>query len=332
MEYEDKKIRNFDKSGAREKEPGLSIVIPIYNEEEVLDMLFARLKKSLGDIPIDYEVLFVDDGSHDGSLGMLKKFYQLDRRFKTVSFSRNFGHQVAISAGLDFARGQAVVIMDGDLQDPPELIASMINKWQEGYRVVYAIRKKRREGLFKRVAYKIFYRLLRSAAKIDIPLDSGDFCLMDKSVVELINSLPERTRFIRGLRSWVGFKQIGLEYERDKRFAGKPKYTFSKLLILALDGVLSFSEDSLRSVLFVGFIVSVFSFFLALLVVSLRIFGLFEQITGWTTIVAIITFLGGVQLMVAGFIGEYITRIFEEVKRRPLYITDEKIGIGDKDK
>lgn len=309
----------------------LSIIIPIYNEEEILELLFEKLKAVLEALSLNYEVIFVNDGSTDKSLEILKSFYNQDKRFKTISFSRNFSHQIALSAGLNFVKGQAVVIMDGDLQDPPRLIPSLIKKWQEGYQVVYAIRKKRKENFFKKLTYKIYYRLLRKMAKIDIPLDSGDFCLMDKKIVKLINSLPERTRFIRGLRSWMGFKQIGIEYERDKRLAGQPKYTLAKLLTLALDGIISFSGAPLRTAIIFGFVVSTLSFFYAIFIGLIRIFTPFlNQIPGWTTIIAVITFLGGVQLIIIGFIGEYITRIFDEVKNRPLYIIDEKIGFEEK--
>lgn len=310
----------------------LSVIIPVFNEQEVLSELFERLRNTLEGIKVNYEIIFIDDGSTDNSLKILRDFYLKDKRFKAISFSRNFGHQIAVSAGLDLAFGKAVVIIDADLQDPPEVIPDLIKKWKEGYQVVYTIRKKRKENLFKRAAYKVYYQILRKLADIDIPLDSGDFCLMDKRVVKLIRSLPERTRFIRGLRSWVGFRQIGIEYERDKRFAGKPKYTFGKLLTLALDGIISFSGVPLKLAIIVGFIISSFSLIYTLYIVVNRIFNTANQVPGWTTIVVAVIFLGGVQLIIIGLVGEYITRIFNEVKNRPLYILKEKVGFNDRKK
>ncbi len=304
----------------------LSIVVPIYNEEEILEALFEKLYNVLESLKLNYEVVFIDDGSSDNSLEILRNIYLRNKQFKTISFSRNFGHQIAVSAGLNLASGKAVVIMDGDLQDPPEIIPHLIKKWQEGYDAVYVIRKNRKENLFKKAAYKIYYRLLHKLADINIPLDSGDFCLMDQKVVKLINSLPEKTRFIRGLRSWASFKQIGMEFERDKRLAGKSKYTFSKLLNLALDGVMSFSGVPLKMVIVFGFIISALSLVYAIYIGLNRIFTTSNQLPGWTTIVVAVTFLGGVQLTITGLIGEYIARIFNEVKNRPLYILKEKIG------
>lgn len=304
----------------------LSVIVPVYNEQEVLPTLFERLHNALKSLPMSYEVIFIDDGSVDDSLKILESFCLKGKQFKTISFSRNFGHQLAVSAGLDLAFGEAVVIIDADLQDPPELIANLVKKWQEGYKVVYTIRKKRKENLFKRVAYKIYYQLLHKLADINIPLDSGDFCLMDQKVVKLIRSLPERTRFIRGLRSWVGFKQIGIEYERDKRFAGKPKYTFSKLLTLALDGIISFSGAPLRLAVFFGFIVSSLSLAYGIYIIASRLLSTANQIPGWASLLTAVMFLGGIQLVIVGLVGEYITRIFNEVKGRPLYIVDKIIG------
>ncbi len=316
----------FSSKNNQAKKRDLSVVVPVYNEKEVLGTLFQRLRNVLEELALDYEVIFINDGSTDNSLEILEGFYSQDKRFKTVSFSRNFGHQIAVSAGLEATSSQAVVVIDADLQDPPELIPSLLAKWQQGYQVVYTIRKKRRENLFKKTAYKVYYQLLHRMANINIPLDSGDFALMDRRVVELINSLPERTRFLRGLRCWIGFKQIGVQYERDKRYAGKPKYTFSKLLTLALDGIISFSGAPLKLSIIVGFIISALSLIYAVYMVFSRIFGAISQVPGWTSTVVAITFLGGIQLIIMGLIGEYITRIFNEVKHRPLYIVDQKIG------
>ncbi|MFC1701113.1 glycosyltransferase family 2 protein [Patescibacteria group bacterium] len=309
----------------------LSVVIPVYNEKEVLPVIFTRVRSVLNLLNLDYEVIFVNDGSNDDSSEILKNFYSTDNRFKMISFSRNFGHQIAVSAGLNFVKGDIVVVMDADLQDPPEVIPDLIEKWKQDYQVVYAIRKRRKENILKKIAYRVYYQLLHRLADINIPLDTGDFCLMDCKVVNLINSLPERTRFIRGLRSWVGFKQIGVEYERDKRFAGKPKYTIRKLFSLALDGLISFSEAPLKIVIVMGFIISGLSLIYTIYAVLSRIFvDVSKQIPGWATIVVAVMFLGGVQLIIIGLIGEYITRIFNEVKCRPLYILNEKIGFDDK--
>jgi len=236
-----------------------------------------------------------------------------------VELARNFGHQVAISAGLDHARGAGVVIMDADLQDPPEVLPQFIDKLREGHDVVYAIRERRKEGRLKRAAYSAFYRLLRRVANIDIPLDSGDFCIMNRRVVDLLVSMPERNRFVRGIRSWVGLDQVGLAYERHTRYAGKPKYTFRRLLYLALDGLISFSYMPLRMITVLGFGVSALSIILAIFyAVKKLVAGLNPP--GFATLVVAIFFLAGVQLTTLGVVGEYIGRIFEEVKRRPLYV------------
>lgn len=305
----------------------ISVVIPVFNEQDVLPQLYERVNKVLAELTDSYEVIFINDGSTDYSLATLKEFSANDKRAKILSFSRNFGHQVAISAGLNFSSGLCVAVMDGDLQDPPELLKTFIKKWKAGYHVVYAVRKKRKEGILKRMAYKIYYRLLRKVSGIGIPLDSGDFCLMDRKVVDLLNSLPERNRFVRGLRSWVGFRQVGVEYDRDARHAGKPKYTFSKLLRLGIDGLISFSYLPLKVAIYLGLTISLLSIGYALYIAICRIV-LGTTVEGWTSIVVGISFLSGIQLLVLGFIGEYIGRIFDEVKRRPLYILSESIGFG----
>ena len=236
-----------------------SIVIPVYNEEENLLELYHRLKKVLVNLDELYGIIFVNDGSMDRTRDIIYELRNSDPNIKLISFSRNFGHQTSVSAGLDFASGHATIMMDGDLQDPPEIIPRLIEKWQEGYKVVYALRKKRKEGLFKRFAYSTFYRLLKKISYIDIPLDSGDFSLIDRKVVDLLIKMPERNKFIRGLRAWVGFQQIGIEYERDKRYAGEPKYSLNKLLNLALDGLISFSYAPLKLATSFGFVVSGFA-------------------------------------------------------------------------
>jgi dolichol-phosphate mannosyltransferase len=299
--------------------PTLSIVIPVFNEAENLPALHARLTAALNDMGFDYELVFVDDGSQDQSPDMLRRLEGEDRRIVVVEFARNFGHQVAISAGLEHSRGRAVCIMDADLQDPPEVLRHFLAKWQEGWEVVYAVRTQRKEWWGKRLAYAGFYRLLQRVASIDIPLDAGDFCVMDRRVVDLLVRMPERNRFVRGIRSWVGFKQIGVPYERQARHAGSPKYTFRKLLYLALDGLISFSHTPLRIITIMGFTVSALSFLVAMIYLIKKVtMGI--GVPGFTTLVVSIFFLAGIQLMTIGVIGEYIGRISDEVKRRPLYV------------
>jgi glycosyltransferase involved in cell wall biosynthesis len=303
-----------------------SIVIPVYNERETIPTLYERVKNMIDSLDAPAEVLIVEDGGTDGSLELLREIHRKDPRFKILSFSRNFGHQVAISAGLEHATGDAVMIIDGDLQDPPEVLPQFIAKWKEGFDVVYAIRRKRKENIFTRAAYAMFYRILNRLSYLDTPLDSGDFCLMDKTVVEAMRKLPERKRFVRGLRTWVGFRQVGLAYERDKRFAGEPKYTFTKLLGLAYDGIFSISTTPLRIAVYIGFTLAALAFLGGLLVVYDKlVHGI--AIAGWSSTIVIITFLGGVILSTLGMIGEYVSRIYEEVKSRPLYIVREKLGL-----
>lgn len=309
----------------------LSVVIPIYNEEETLPRLHQRLVEVLNNIGMSYEIIFINDCSTDNSFNIMEEFNRLDKRIKILSFSRNFGHQAAITAGINFSKAKAVVVMDGDLQDPPEIIPKFVEKWKLGYEVVYGIRTKRKEPILKRALYKVYYRLLSKLSDIDIPLDSGDFCLMDSKVVSLLNSIPERNRFVRGLRRWVGFKQVGLEYERAKRYKGSPKYTFLKLSKLGLDGIISFSGIPLRVAGFTGFIISSASVIYSVVILINRIINTSGQIPGWTSIVVGISFLGGIQLMVMGLLGEYIIRIFDEVKRRPLYVLNAAVGFHNKD-
>ena len=299
--------------------PMLSIVIPVFNEEENLHPLHARLTKTLTEQGLDYEIVFVDDGSHDRSPDILHQLEQEDRRVVVVEFARNFGHQVAISAGLEHSRGRAVCIMDADLQDPPEVLHLFLAKWREGWEVVYAVRTERNEWWGKRLAYAGFYRLLQRVANIEIPLDAGDFCVMDRKVVDLLVRMPERNRFVRGIRSWVGFKQVGVPYERQARHAGVPKYTFRKLLYLALDGLVSFSHMPLRVITLLGFTVSLLSFLVALFYLIMKL-TIGVGVAGFTTLVVSIFFLAGIQLMTIGVIGEYIGRISDEVKHRPLYV------------
>lgn len=302
-----------------------SIVIPIYNEQETIPELYRRLKAVIDTLDAPAEVILVDDGSSDGSFDMLKELHRQDPRVKALRFSRNFGHQTAISAGIDNAQGDAVILMDGDLQDPPEVLPLFIAKWKEKFDVVYAIRKNRKENIFKRAAYATFYRLLRKLSYLDIPLDSGDFCLMDKRVAETVRTLRERSRFVRGLRTWAGFRQTGLEYERDYRFAGEPKYTFSKLLKLAYDGLFSFSTVPLRLAVYTGFFFAALAFFGGVLIIYRKLMHGID-VVGWASTIVVIIFLGGIILATLGIIGEYISRIYDEVKNRPLYVVQDKIG------
>lgn len=308
-----------------EARPALSIVIPVYNESDNLPSLYARLREALGQIGSSYEIVFVDDGSRDASPDILRAYAAADARVLLIELARNFGHQVAISAGLDYARGDGVIVMDADLQDPPEVLPQFVAKWREGHDVVYAIRTERKEHWLKRAAYATFYRLLKRVASIDIPLDAGDFCIMDRRVVDLLVGMPERNRFVRGIRSWVGLDQVGLAYERHARHAGKPKFTLTRLVYLALDGLFSFSYLPLRVITMLGFGVSLVSIVLALFYVIKQLtVGLYPP--GFATLTVAIFFFAGLQLITIGVMGEYVGRIFDEVKRRPLYVVRRIIG------
>jgi dolichol-phosphate mannosyltransferase len=299
--------------------PDISVVVPVFNEADNLPELYRRLSEVLARDTDAYELIFVDDGSRDESLELLRRYAHHDRHVVVIELARNFGHQVAISAGLDHARGQGVAVMDADLQDPPEVLPQFIAKWREGHDVVYAIREQRKEGLIKRSAYAAFYRLLQRVAQIEIPLDAGDFCIMDRRVVDLLAGMPERNRFVRGIRSWVGLSQVGLAYERQARHAGQPKYTFTRLMYLALDGLVSFSVLPLRIISVMGLIVSAISILLAIAYTIQKLtIGLSPP--GFATLTVAIFFLTGIQLITIGMIGEYVGRIFDEVKRRPLYV------------
>lgn len=301
-----------------------SLVVPVHNEEGNIPELYRRVTEVMEELGEPYELNFVDDGSKDRSLNLLQELHKRDPRVRVISLARNFGHQQALSAGLDYARGRAVIVMDGDLQDPPEVIPRFVNKWREGFQVVYAVREKRKEHVLKRMAYHSFYLILRSLSRVDIPLETGDFCLMDRCVVDALVALPERNRFIRGLRSWVGFRQIGLAYERDARHAGKPQYTFRRLMSLALDGLISFSYLPLRLATMLGFVVSALSLLAAAFYLIKRLtVGL--QPPGFATLVVLLLFLSGVQLITIGVIGEYIGHVLEEVKGRPTYVVREVI-------
>lgn len=311
----------------------ISVVVPCYNEKDVLGLLYERLNAAIGKWEESYEVVLVDDGSGEETWQLIKQIHKRDPRWKVVRFSRNFGHQMAVSAGIFYATGDAVIIIDADLQDPPEELYRFIAKWREGYEVVYGIRKNRKEGLIKQFCYKTFYRILGLISETPIPDDSGDFCLMDRKLVDLVKSMPEQHRFIRGLRAWVGFRQIGIEYERHARIAGKPQYTFKKLAKLAIDGIFSFSTSPLRLATRLGFIISIVAFLGTALTLAQHLFTNFfsgiglAPVPGFAAIVISILFLGGVQLICLGIFGRYIGMIYDEVKGRPLWVIREKLGI-----
>jgi len=309
--------------------PTYSIVLPVFNEIGNLPELYQRLTSVMSSLGESYELIFVDDGSSDGSDQLVRRLNTTDARVKLASLSRNFGHQVAISAGMRLAKGSAVICMDSDLQDSPECIPDFVKQWKLGYHVVFAIRETRKEGFVKVFFYKLFYRILKRLAEPAIPLDSGDFSLMDRRIVDLINRLPERTRFVRGLRAWVGFKQIGVPVNRDARFSGKPKYGMMQLLNLASSGLVSFSIAPLRAASTLGLLVSSTSFASIVLVVYLKLFTN-SSLPGFASTACLLLFLGGVQLLTVGILGEYIGRIFDEVKGRPLFIISETVGIDSK--
>lgn len=300
----------------------ISVVIPLYNEEgnvpELIRRITAIMDRSV--LPGEsFEIVAVNDGSKDGTLAALRAARAQQPRLCIVDLSRNFGHQIAATAGMDTASGDAVVLIDGDLQDPPELIERLLEKWREGYDVVYATRKTRRgESFFKLLTARIFYRAIRRMTNVAIPVDTGDFRLMSRRVVDALALTREKHRFLRGLVSWVGFNQIGIEYERDARLSGETKYPFSKMLRFAIDGITSFSEIPLRFATYLGFIVSGFAFVYGIFVVFLKIFGYNEP--GYTSMMVAILFLGGVQLITIGIAGEYLGRIYDQVKARPLYL------------
>jgi polyisoprenyl-phosphate glycosyltransferase len=309
--------------------PKYSFIIPIYNEEETIPELYRRVSAVMEELDDTAELILVNDGSKDRSLQLMRNLHQKDSRVCYLSFARNFGHQIAVTSGLNFVRGQVIFILDADLQDPPELIPEMIEKWRQGYHIVYAQRTKRhKEGWFKRFTAYAFYRLLKQLADVDIPTDTGDFCLLDRQVVDLLNSMPERNRYLRGLRSWVGFQQTSVRFQRDPRFAGEVKYTFRKSLALAVNGLVSFSRAPLQLSTYVGLLSAMVAILMALLVIYWRIFTPHSPLTGFTIILVAIFFIGSVQLVSIGILGEYIGRIYEEVKGRPLYTLAEISGFS----
>jgi dolichol-phosphate mannosyltransferase len=299
--------------------PEISVVVPLYNEEENVSELHRRLTAALGGIGTPYEILYVNDGSRDATPRMIDALGADDPHVSVLHLSRNFGHQASVSAGIDHAMGRAVVVMDGDLQDPPEVIPDLVRLWRDGYDVVYAVRQGRKEGAGKRLAYHTFYRLLNAVSDLEIPLDSGDFSLMDRRVVEALRGLPEKLRFVRGLRTFVGFRQTGLPYEREARAAGDSKYPFRSLVRLATDGLVSFSSYPLRLSTYLGLAGIAVA-------VGLAVWVFYDAFTartgprGWPSTIVVVLFLGSAQLLCLGVIGEYVRLIFLESKQRPTYI------------
>ena len=311
----------------------VSVIVPCFNEAAVLPELFKRMNAAASGWGMDYEIVCVDDGSGDNTWPMLKQQNAENHRWRSLSFARNFGHKTAVSAGLFHATGDAVVVIDADLQDPPEEVSRLLAKWQEGYEVVFATRKKRRDPFVKQILAWGFYRLLEKMTPLPMARDAGDFCLLDRKVVAVMNALPERSRYLRGLRTWCGFRQTSVEFDRAERAAGVPQYTFKKSFKLAMDGLLSFSAVPLRLATYLGLWVSGFAFLGAVFTLMQKLFA--EQFAkiglapgpGFPTIVISVLFLGGVQLICLGILGEYIGRIYEEVKGRPLWIIRDSAGL-----
>jgi len=310
------------------EQPDISLIIPIYNEEQTLPELYRRLCSLFEELDASVEVIFVDDGSRDRSGEILQGLLAGDSRLRLVRLSRNFGHQVAITAGMDYSSGRAVIIMDADLQDPPEVVREMIARWREGYEVVYGIREERRgETFFKRFTASLYYGILRRLTDMEIPEEVGDFRLADRKVIDSLRGVRERNRYVRGLFSWVGFRQTGVRYVRAERFSGKTHYPVRKMLKLAVDGIIGFSYMPLRLALNLGFLVSGFSFFYGISAVVHKLMG-GPAVTGWTSMIVAVFMLGGIQLIILGIMGEYLARMYDEVKHRPLYIVDRLTGFS----
>lgn len=312
--------------------PTISVLVPAYNEEGTLAELHKRVSAVMDALGEPWELILVNDGSRDRTAEVIAELHKADSRVKGVSFSRNFGFQIAVTAGLDRAGGQAIILSDADLQDPPEVFPEMIAKWREGYDVVYGVRASREgETWFKKVTAKGFYRLIHRITNINIPLDTGDFRLMDRRVVDAIRRMPERNRFLRGMVPWVGYKQTGVTYERHARFAGESKFgSVRQMLPFAIDAITSFSYVPLQMATYLGFVMAGISALMILLVIILRLFGPSEPLLGQASTLVAVLFLGGVQLISLGIIGEYLGRIYDEVKGRPLYLVDKTWGFDDK--
>lgn len=309
----------------------ISVVVPVYNEEAVIHESYSRLDRVLKGLDEPYELIFVNDGSRDATAGIIRGICEADSCVRLIDFSRNFGHQTAITAGMDYASGEAVVVIDADLQDPPEVIPEMIAKWREGFDVVYGQRAQRKgETLFKRFTSAAFYRLLQRLTDVDIPVDTGDFRLIDRKVCDALKSVKERNRYVRGIISWLGFRQTGVEFIREERFAGETKYPFKKMLRFAFDAIASFSYKPLKLATYMGLTVSFAAFAYILVVVYQKLFT-DTTVTGWASTMAVNLFFNGVVLMMLGIIGEYIGRIYDEAKGRPLYVVREEVNFAKGD-
>ena len=307
----------------------LSIVVPVYNEEENIGEFLRRLKQAMATTDTSYETVFVNDGSGDRTVELISKEMENNDTIRLVQFSRNFGHQIAVTAGLDFAQGEAVVVIDADLQDPPELIPEMLEKWKDGFDVVYALRKRRdHESWLMTATRRIFYRLLKAIGEVDVPVDAGDFRLIDRRALDALSHLRENNRYVRGLCAWVGFHQTSVTYERPPRHAGESKYSVLKLMKLAFDGVAGFSNVPLRLVMWVGLLVAGLSFFMAAFAFLARYFKP-DVVEGWSSLVLFIGFIGGIQLLALGIISDYIGRIHNEVKNRPIYVVSHLSGFKE---
>lgn len=309
-----------------------SIILPVYNEEETLPELYRRLKQVVDGLDGQTEMIFVNDGSQDGSFQTLGDLAKQDKRIKVLSFSRNFGHQMAITAGLDYSSGDACVVMDADLQNPPEVIPELISVWKQGeYEIIYASRDRREgENWFKKTTARLFYSLMQKLSKTNIPINAGDFRLLDRKVVDALCSLRECHRFVRGLIDWLGFAQTSVSYEGQARFAGETKYSLYKMVKFALDGITSFSYRPLQLATCLGFLFSIAGFFYAAYAISINLFT-DKTVHGWTSLIVTVLLLGGIQLITLGIIGEYIGRIFDDVKQRPLYVVRKKIGFPEEE-
>jgi polyisoprenyl-phosphate glycosyltransferase len=314
--------------GSRAERARYSFVLPVYDEEESLPALRARMTSLLARLDGPAEVILVDDGSRDRSAALMDEIAIEDARFRCVKLSRNFGHQIAVTAGIDFAGGDAVIVMDADLQDPPEVVLEMIERWKAGFDVVYGKRVARKgESAFKKATASVFYRALDRMSEVRIPTDVGDFRLIDRRAVDAFKAMREQNRYVRGMFAWMGFPQCAVEYVREERFAGETKYPLRKMLRLAANGIVGFSTAPLRMILSLGFVVSILSFLAGLAVIVLKLLGAYT-VTGWTSLMVVVFFVGGIQLVVTGVIGEYIGRIYDEVKSRPLYFVRSATGFS----
>jgi len=308
------------------KKTVFSVVVPLYNEEVVIYESYSRLKGVMEGLNEPYELIFVNDGSHDATPAIIRSICETDTCVRLIDFARNFGHQTAITAGMDYASGDAVVVIDADLQDPPEVIPEMIAKWREGFDVVYGQRAKRDgETLFKRFTSAAFYRILQKLTDVDIPVDTGDFRLIDRKVCDALKLVKERNRYVRGIISWLGFRQIGVEFVREKRFAGETKYPLKKMLRFAFDGIASFSYKPLKLATYVGVTISLVGFSYLIVVIYQKLFTN-TTVTGWASMMAVNLFFNGIVLLMLGIIGEYIGRIYDEAKGRPLYLVREELN------